>query len=291
FSVQWLWGHVTFAQKKSGEKYTREDVMLLATLTEHLALNLEKIQLQEEVVFERAEKEKLDEVNRLKTEFISSVSHELRTPLSTLRSLSELLHEGKIKDKKKQERMLGMMSDECTRLSQFLHNILDMGKIEQSGMFYHRVDTDLKTLVRETFRLYEHRFQNEGFEVKLNLPKKPLHIQLDPDAVKQALTNLIDNAIKYSTATKKVEVGLRTQANRVELSVSDLGMGVPACEKPDLFSGFYRGKKALQLNPGGVGIGLKIVKHIMEAHGGEIRVESQVNQGSTFTLIFKLDQA
>jgi len=290
FSVIWLWGYVTFAKKKSGEKFTREDMSLLTTLTARLAMNLEKIQLQEEVVFERAEKEKLDEVNRLKTEFISSVSHELRTPLSTLRSLSELLHEGKIKDKQKQEKMLGMMSDECTRLSQFLHNILDRGKIEQDSMSYHREVTDLNALVQETLLFFEHRFQNEGFELLLHLPEGAVPTLLDPDAIKQALTNLIDNAIKYSTRNKKLKVELRTPADRAELSIRDSGAGIPIDEQARIFSGFYRGRQAQHLNPGGVGIGLKIVKHIMEAHGGEIRLESCEGQGTTFTLIFKVKQ-
>lgn len=290
FSVTHLIGYVAFARKKSGEKFTREDVFLLRTLAERLAVNLERILLQEEVVYERAEKEKLDEVNRLKTEFISSVSHELRTPLSTLQSLSELLREGRIKDKRKQARMLGMMSDECARLSHFLHNILGMGRIEQGSMSYHFVESDLRTLVQDTLDLFEYRFQSEGFEVRLRLPEAPVMLSLDPDAMKQALTNLIDNAIKYSTQTKRLDVELTVSA-RIVLTIRDFGMGISLGELPRIFTGFYRGRKARQTHPAGVGLGLKIVKHIMDAHAAAIAVDSRKGQGSTFTLTFKSEQA
>jgi two-component system phosphate regulon sensor histidine kinase PhoR len=287
FSAAHLSGYVTFSRKKSGEKFTREDVFLLRTLSERLALNLERILLQEEVVYERAAREKLDEVNRLKTEFISAVSHELRTPLSTLQGLSELLHAGKVKDKQKQARMLGMMSDECTRLSHFLHNILDMGKIEQGSMTYRFVETDLGAIVQDTLALFEHRLKSEGFEVQLQLPQEPVLLSLDAGALKRALTNLIDNALKYSTRTKRLEVELTTISSRTTLSIRDFGMGIPEKELPHIFSSFFRGQDALHEHPAGAGMGLKIVKHILDAHTAEIAVDTRRGEGSTFTLTFE----
>jgi K+-sensing histidine kinase KdpD len=281
-----LAGYLSLGKKKSGERFTRDDLELLLTMSRELASNLERIRLQEEVFEERAEREKLDELNRLKTEFVSSVSHELRTPMSSIRGLAEVLQAGKIKDKAKQDELISLMADESSRLSRFLHNILDFGKIEQLTKTYNFQKVEIQSVVKETVKLFMYRSESDEFALKTNLPENPLLLEIDKDAVKQALTNLIDNAIKYSSDKKDIVIELLEKEKHAEIQVKDQGLGIPAEEKQKIFDGFYRHAEASHLNPKGVGLGLKIVKHIMEAHKGEIKVESQPNKGSTFSLIF-----
>jgi signal transduction histidine kinase len=286
FRTTALTGYVELGKKKSGSRYTGDDIELLLTMVETFALNLERIHLQEEVIYERAEKEKFDELNRLKTEFISDVSHEIRTPMTSIQGMSEMLQQGKIKVKEKQEEILELMTEECSRLSRFLHNILDYGKIEQDAKAYHFQKTDVSHVVEDILKLYAHRLQSLGFAVKKQMPEDPVWLNVDPDAIIQALTNLIDNAIKYSSENREINVAVVPLDNRVEIRVQDRGIGIPEQEHRKIFQGFYRVSDAQHMAPKGVGLGLKIVKHIMEAHGGDIQVESQKGQGSTFILGF-----
>jgi len=281
-----LFGFLVLGKKKSGAKYSRDDIELLLTMTETLALNLERIRLLEEVVYERAEKEKFDELNRLKTEFISNVSHEIRTPMSSIQSMSEILQQKKIKDREKQDELLNLMTDECGRLSRFLHNILDYGKIEQKVKAYTFQETDVCLVVEQVLKMFSYKLRSLRFVLKKHLPHKSVLINIDPDSIKQALTNLIDNAIKYSSDKREISVRIVEKSDEVNIQVQDKGIGIPEEEQKLIFNGFHRMSEAQRLAPKGVGLGLKIVKHIMEAHGGEIHVQSKRGEGSTFVLVF-----
>ncbi|MFQ6037358.1 MAG: ATP-binding protein [Candidatus Aminicenantales bacterium] len=284
FGSKGISGVLTVGRKKSGQRFSRDDIELLSSMGETFAAHLERISLQEEVIYERTEKEKLDELNRLKTEFISNVSHEIRTPMSSLQGISEMLYEGKIRGKKKQTELLDLMARECGRLSRFLHNILDFGRIEQKVKTYAFQETDICEVVRDISEFFRPRMESLGFRYVVDIPQEPLILKVDPDALKQALTNLIDNAIKYSPDRKEVRVHLTKKGKTVALRIEDKGIGIPEQERRRIFYGFYRTSKAQQVNPRGAGLGLKIIRHIIEAHGGNISVESQVGDGSTFTL-------
>jgi len=169
-----LSGFLSLGKKKSGERFNRDDLELLRTMAGELALNLDRIRLQEEVFEERAEREKLDELNRLKTEFVSSVSHELRTPMSSIQGLAEVLQAGKIKDKKKQDELISLVASESSRLSRFLHNILDFGKIEQQAKTYKFQKKEIQSVVKETAKLFQYRLESDGFLLRTNLPENPL---------------------------------------------------------------------------------------------------------------------
>jgi signal transduction histidine kinase len=286
FRTGLLSGFLTLGKKKSGSKYSGEDMELLLTMAEILSLNMERIHLQEEVIYERAQKEKLDELNRLKTEFISNVSHEVRTPMSSIHGLSEILQQGKVKGKKKQDELLSLMAGECDRLSRFLHNILDHARIEQGAKVYSFRKSDICSVLRDLLKLNAERLKSLGFYVEQQIPENALWLDIDTDSVKQALTNLLDNAIKYSPDKREISVRLMEKSRHIEIHLSDKGIGIPESEQRKIFEGFYREVGARELDPRGVGIGLKIVKHIMEAHGGQVLVKSQVNKGSTFILVF-----
>ncbi|NQT80369.1 MAG: HAMP domain-containing histidine kinase [Candidatus Aminicenantes bacterium] len=279
-------GLLSLGKKKSGEKFSRDDIELLLTMARELALNLERIRLQEEVIYERVEREKLNELNRLKTEFISSVSHELRTPMSSIQGLAEILQGGKIKEKTKQDELINLVASESSRLSRFLHNILDFGKIEQQVKTYNFQKVEIQSIIKEIAQLFLHKLESDGFVFTVDLAEDPIFLEIDQDAVKQALTNLIDNAIKYSSDKREIVIQLIEREKMVEIHVKDKGIGIPSRDIKRIFEEFYRHAEASQHNPKGVGLGLKIVKHIMEAHKGEVKVESQANKSSTFILIF-----
>jgi len=279
-------GLLALGKKRSGERFTRDDLELLQALARDLALNLERIRLLEEVISERVEREKLSELVRLKTEFISTVSHELRTPMSSIRGLAEILQAGKIKDKAKQGELISLVASESSRLSRFLHNILDFGKIEQDVKTYNFQKVEAQTLIQETVKIFQPRLASERFVLQTRLPEEPVSLKIDSDAVRQALTNLIDNAIKYSSGEKEIAVELTRKGKQVEIRVRDKGIGIPQEEQKRIFEGFYRHQEAIRHSPKGVGLGLKVIKHIMDAHRGQIRVESQPGQGSVFSLIF-----
>jgi signal transduction histidine kinase len=281
-----LAGFAALGRKKSGQRFTSEDLDLVRTLAGELTLGLRRIRLQEEVVYERASREKADDLSRIKTEFISSVSHELRTPMSSLQGLSELLGSGKVADEARRERLLQLMAGECGRLSRFLHNVLDFGKIEREAKLYDMRPAPLQPLIQEVIELSRSGIPEGELLLRAEMPDEPVVLEADQDAVRQALLNLVDNAIKYGEGKKEVTVRLVQASESVEIQVEDHGIGIDPADRERIFEAFFRSPRAASQNPRGVGLGLNIVKHIMDAHGGRVGLRSEPGQGSTFSLIF-----
>ena len=278
-------GWIFVGPKRSGLKITDEDRELLQALAAEMAASLRRIRLQEEIIYERASREKLEELGRLKTEFISSVSHELRTPMTSLQAISELLKSGKVADAARRDHLVELMAGECGRLGRYLHNVLDFGRIEQASKRYEIRAVDLKPVVAGVVEVV--RSAAEDLDLEVQVPDGPVTVEADPDAVRQALLNLVDNAIKYSSGRKHIVVRLAARAaGRAEISVSDRGIGIPAADRERIFEAFYRTPEAVRHDPKGVGLGLKIVKHIMDAHGGEIDISGAPGRGTTITLKF-----
>ncbi len=286
FESESLKGFVFLGRKKSGERYSREDLDFLTTMRNELAGNIERIDLQERVVYERAENEKLNELNIMKTNFLSSVSHEIRTPMSSIQGLSEILHSGKINDRAKQEEILDIMVKESTRLSRLLHNIIDFGKIEQGIKTFDFKQVDIRAIIADVITLFRSSLESKGFTLSVEIPKIPLNLVIDEDAVKQVLINILDNAIKYSPDKRDIRIRVIETEKVAEVHIRDRGIGIPEPDHRKIFDGFFRGKDAIQEAPKGVGLGLKIARNIMESHKGFIRVESFPGMGSTFVLIF-----
>jgi signal transduction histidine kinase len=279
-------GWLALGRKRSGERFSREDLSLLRTLAGEMMTNLDRIRLQEEVIYERASKEKLDELNNLKTEFISTVSHELRTPMSSIQGVAELLQSGKIRNAAQREKFLTLMVSESGRLSRFLHNVLDFGRIEQESKTYRLSPIIVQDLVREAVEAFGLLLDSQGASVRVKAPAEPIVIDGDEDALKQALMNLIDNAIKYSPVDKNVDIDIEGRDQDVEIRITDRGIGIAPDDQPRIFERFYRTAAAGTVSPRGTGLGLKIVKHIVQAHRGAILLESEVGRGSVFRLIF-----
>ncbi len=281
-----LCGWLGLGRKRSGAKYAAQDLGLLLRLTGELLPNLERIRLQEEVIFERASRQALDELNALKTEFIASVSHELRTPMTSIQGLAEMLRAGRPSDPAKRERFLDLLVAESGRLSRLIHNVLDYGRMEMKAKHYEPRPVAAQAAAAEVVDTLGPAMAEEGVVLKLEAPDEPLFVLADPDALKQAVLNLVDNAVRYSPADKTVEVSVRDRVSEVEIAVRDHGIGIPAEARDRIFERFFRTAEAARLRPRGAGLGLKIVKHIVDAHGGRIVVESEVGKGSCFRLLF-----
>jgi signal transduction histidine kinase len=226
------------------------------------------------------------ELNEMKSNFVSSVSHELRAPIASMRLLAESLERGKIGSEVKQKEYFGLLVQESRRLSMLIENILDFSRIERGSKKYEFEPADLGALAEDTVRLM--RPCSDERRVELDLRKNGAAdgepFACDSLALQQALINLIDNAVKHSPPGSHVAVGLDGDVAEVRLWVEDGGPGIPPEEHVKIFERFYRRGSELRRETQGIGIGLTIVKHIVEAHRGRVTVRSAPGQGSRFTM-------
>jgi signal transduction histidine kinase/HAMP domain-containing protein len=224
-------------------------------------------------------------LSQMKTDFVSSVSHELRTPLASIRVFGEFLRLGRVHDADKVREYGEYIETESRRLSHLVNNLLDFSKIESGQKRYQFEAADIAEIVAETLRTFEVRLKQEGFVVDLRTPPAPLQpAWVDPPAVGQVLTNLLDNAIKYSGDARRIGIELGERNGFVTVAVRDEGLGIEAEEQERIFEKFYRVGNGLVHDAKGSGLGLAIVKHITEAHHGRVVVDSHPGRGSTFTL-------
>ena len=238
------------------------------------------------------------QLGEMKSNFVSSVSHELRAPIASVRLMAENLERGKISEPAKQGEYFRFIVQECRRLSSLIENVLDFSRIEQGRKQYEFEPTNLVALVETTVKLMEPYAKEKGVKLEtsnIQHPTSNTELCVDGRAIQQALVNLIDNAVKHSSKGETVTVGLEInnggdmatinhQPSTINLSVADHGPGIPAAEQEKIFERFYRLGSELRRETQGVGIGLSIVKHIAAAHGGRVRVESEVGKGSRFII-------
>ncbi|MBU6409274.1 MAG: HAMP domain-containing histidine kinase, partial [Verrucomicrobia bacterium] len=175
---------------------------------------------------------------------------------------------------------------ECRRLSSLIENVLDFSRIEQNRKQYDFEPTDLAALAQTTVKLMEPSAAERGVRLafQAGLAPEKCEPNLDGRAIQQALVNLLDNAVKHSPKGATVEIGLKSEGGAIELFVKDSGPGIPREEHEKIFERFYRRGSELRRETQGVGIGLSIVKHIVEAHGGKIFVKSEIGKGSRFVI-------
>ena len=225
------------------------------------------------------------ELARLKSDFVSRVSHELRTPLATIRALGEILEMGAVSSREKEQEYFGLIASESERLSRLIDNVLDFSKIGSAGKTYIFRPADIGKTVSNTVLAFSQYAVPEGFDVRFEAEEGIPPAEIDEDAISQALINLLDNAVKFSREEKTVSVDLRTRGNEIRISVRDRGVGIEAANIDKIFDQFYRPKEAVELSGKGAGIGLAIVKHVAEAHGGRVEVTSRKGEGSVFTVV------
>ena len=224
------------------------------------------------------------EMARLKADFVANVSHDLKTPLSVIRMYGETLEMGRVPDDASRQEYYRVITRESERLTRLIDNVLDFSRIEGGRRRYDMAPTAVEPLVRETLDAFAYPLGQHGFKVEVEIAPDLPEVAMDADAVGQALANLVDNAIKYSGDTKWLRVEAQAADGGVAIAVSDRGIGVPREEAQKIFEKFYRvGRSDTQARRGS-GVGLALVKHVTEAHGGRINVESRPGEGSRFTL-------
>jgi len=235
----------------------------------------------------------------MKTNFVSSVSHELRAPIASVRLMAESLDRGKISDAQKQADYFRLIVQECRRLTALIENVLDFSRIGQGSKQYEFEATDLVALVEQTLKLMEPYATERQVTLNVAMDRHQLSTlnaqpEIDARAIQQALVNLLDNAIKHAppgtSVTAGLESSLNSQPSTIGLFVEDHGEGIPPEEHEKIFEPFYRRGTELRRETRGIGIGLTIVKHIVEAHGGTVAVRSAVGQGSRFTIELPMEE-
>jgi len=225
---------------------------------------------------------------RLKSDFVSNVSHELRTPLALIRLYAETLELGRITTKEKKQEYYRIIRKESERLTALINNILDFSRIEAGRKEYEFRQTDIADLVRNTLDSYRYQIEQQGFAFEESIDPDLPPVRVDREAIARALVNLVNNALKYSADEKFLGVKLYRANGSVKLEVSDHGIGITRREQSKIFEKFYRTGDPLVHNTKGSGLGLSLVRHITQAHGGEIAVESTPGKGSKFTLSLPL---
>ncbi len=220
---------------------------------------------------------------KLKSDFVSNVSHELRTPLALVRLFAETLEMGRVNPDKYQE-YFRIIRKESERLTALINNILDFSRIEAGKKEYDFRETDMAELVRDTLDTYRYQIEDLGFQLEVNLAGDVPPLRVDREAIARSLLNLVNNAVKYSTNERYLGVKLYRDNGEVKLEVADHGIGIPRQEQSKVFEKFYRVGDPLVHNTKGSGLGLSLVRHIVQAHGGAVSVDSSVGRGSRFII-------
>jgi signal transduction histidine kinase len=223
-------------------------------------------------------------LSRLKSDFVANVSHELKTPLALIRLFAETLELGRVHGEEKARQYYRVINKESQRLTQLINNILDFSRIEAGRKEYRLAPTDVTRVVNDVVEAYRFQIEQQGFDLRLELPDGLPEINVDKEALGQALINLLNNAIKYSRDHRTISIGVRSHDGWVLISVADRGIGIEKAEHNKIFEKFYRASDSLVHDTKGSGLGLSLVRHIMDAHGGSVEVESAPGAGSTFTL-------
>ncbi|MBN1388366.1 MAG: HAMP domain-containing histidine kinase, partial [Bacteroidales bacterium] len=209
-------------------------------------------------------------LNKLKSEFISNVSHELKSPLTTIRMMTEMLHHKRVETEERKSAYYSAMLEESEHLSHLIDNILDFSRIEEDRKKYDFVDVDLDELLRKFLESTRESLAEPGFKIRYDHPDHVVAIRADKNAILQVFYNLIDNAIKFSGDSRQIDISISTEGEEVLFSVKDYGVGISAREKEKIFERFYRGDETQKRGIKGSGIGLTIVRKIVEAHNGTI---------------------
>jgi len=254
-------------------------------------LNDTAANLQRTVEQLQLEHSELERLERIRKDFVINVSHELRTPLASIQGYTETLLDGALADPQYNMRFLGIIRHNAERLARLTEDLLTLSRVEQKRQKLEFEPHSIGGLIEESMDLVRPIAAKSSIRLATDLDPTTPEVWCDGEAVSQILSNLLDNAIKYTPAGGSIAAGARPAGRFVEVFVRDSGAGIPAEDLPRLFERFYRVDKARSRELGGTGLGLSIVKHLVGAHNGTVRVESRVQEGSTFFFTLPAEEA
>ena len=222
-----------------------------------------------------------ERMEKSRRDFIANVSHELRTPLTSIQGYTETLLDSPIADNHVRE-FLEIIRKNAARMSRLTEDLLTLARVESGETRFDMQRVSTEELLQDALESFRETARSYGVELVVENSVPVGHVNADREAIHQIFSNLIENALKYAASGKKVVLGARAAESGIEFFVRDLGPGISSEHLPRLFERFYRVDKARSRESGGTGLGLAIAKHIVLAHGGTIRAESELNHGSTF---------
>ena len=247
--------------------------------------------LQQTVAQLQHEHAELEKLERVRKDFVINVSHELRTPLASIQGYTETLLDGALTDPDYNMRFLGIIRHNAERLARLTEDLLTLSRIEQKRQKFEFDTHFANHLIHDAFEMMGPIAVKGRIQLLEERAPEDTVVFADSEAVSQILSNLMENAIKYTSAGGSITVGAVPKGDMVEFFVRDTGIGIPEEDLPRLFERFYRVDKARSRELGGTGLGLSIVKHLVAAHNGLTRVESRVHEGSTFYFSLPMDEA
>jgi len=228
---------------------------------------------------------RMKKLENIRKDFVSNVSHELKTPITSIKGFIETLKDGAHNNAKDRKRFLDIIATHSDRLNSIIEDLLSLSRIEQIEK-EQRVPTEnlaLHPVLKSAATMSQISAREKNITIELNCPED-LKAGINPPFLENAITNLLDNAIKYSDEGSKVMLDAQKKSTEIVISVIDFGCGIPKEHIPRIFERFYRVDKARSRKLGGTGLGLAIVKHIVKAHSGDIQVQSEPGKGSTFSI-------
>ena len=226
---------------------------------------------------------KIERIEKTRRDFIANVSHELRTPLTSIQGYAETLMET-VPDEAQEREFIEIIRKNSARMARLTEDLLTLARVESREQRFEFRPISPAALLQDAYESFRELARNAGVEIEIDSTGN-VDASADPDAIHQVFANLIDNAIKYAATGSRIVIGTRPimdDPQQIEFFVRDFGPGIPSEHLPRLFERFYRVDKARSRESGGTGLGLAIVKHIVLAHHGRIRAESELNHGSTF---------
>jgi signal transduction histidine kinase/tetratricopeptide (TPR) repeat protein len=230
------------------------------------------------------------ELARMKSDFVSTISHEFKSPLTSIRQLAEMLHSGRVPSEARRQQYYDVLLEQSERLSLLTENILNLARIEEGRKEFVFEKTDISALLKETASSIQDRVRHEGFSIELEIKKDLPMAMVDRAAMGRAVTNLIDNAVKYSGESRRVVISASGEGEFLTIAVKDFGIGIRKEDLDKVFERFFRGGDELTRTVKGSGLGLTLVREIVEAHHGKVYAESEPGKGSTFFIKLPLRQ-
>jgi signal transduction histidine kinase len=221
----------------------------------------------------------------VRRDFVANVSHELKTPLTAIRGFAETLSSELAADRQHAQ-FADTIRSNAERMQRLIDDLLDLSRIESGGWVPTPTRVDVAAAAAEAIAPYRDEARKRGTSIQVTVDPGAATLRADPVALRQALGNLVENAVRYTPSGGSITIFSRVEDHGIAVGVKDTGAGIPTDHLPRIFERFYRVDPARSRAAGGTGLGLAIVKHLVEAHGGRVRAESQVGRGTTVSLFF-----